>query len=318
MLSYLIILLDDTSPSYCHYEVSLMERKLIGLDDLKSGILYAMKENLNVQFVYPDYELPMEYVEVIESIDHTKIKPDSHAENADVIILTDWDFKRTNVVDNSTCIIRACRKELLSKREQLRTILSKVSRLNIVLTDIEYFSDNDIESYSNLLTDLAEDVYKIMSSGRNIQMNLLTDRLMLEEMNNCNAGVNTITLAPNGKFYLCPAFYYDSPRNDVGDLITGIKIRNQQLLKLDHAPICRICDAYQCKRCIWLNEKLTFDRNTPSHQQCVMSHLERNASCDLLEKLNNSGIYLGNNQKIEKNSELDPFNIVNRWKQERL
>lgn len=314
MLSYLIILLDDTSPSYCHYEVSLRDRKLIGLDDLKSGIIFAMKENLNVQFVYPDYELPMEYVEIIESIDHTKIKPDSHAEDADVIVLTDWDFKRTDVVDNSTCVIRACRKELLNKHEQLRTIMSKVSRLNIVLTDIEDFSDNDIDSYSNLLTDIAEDVYIIMSSGRNIQMNLLTDRLMLEEMNNCNAGVNNITLAPNGKFYLCPAFYYDSPRNDIGDLINGVKIRNQQLLKLDHAPICRICDAYQCKRCIWLNEKLTFDRNTPSHQQCVMSHLERNASCDLLEKLNNSGINLGNNQKIEENSELDPFNIVNRWK----
>lgn len=291
MLSYLIILLDDTSPSYCHYEVSLRDRKLIGLDDLKSGIIFAMKENLNVQFVYPDYELPMEYVEIIESIDHTKIKPDSHAEDADVIVLTDWDFKRTDVVDNSTCVIRACRKELLNKHEQLRTIMSKVSRLNIVLTDIEDFSDNDIDSYSNLLTDIAEDVYIIMSSGRNIQMNLLTDRLMLEEMNNCNAGVNNITLAPNGKFYLCPAFYYDSPRNDIGDLINGVKIRNQQLLKLDHAPICRICDAYQCKRCIWLNEKLTFDRNTPSHQQCVMSHLERNASCDLLEKLNNSGHY---------------------------
>ena len=314
MLSYLIILLDDTSPSYCHYEVSLRDRKLIGLDDLKSGIIFAMKENLNVQFVYPDYELPMEYVEIIESIDHTKIKPDSHAEDADVIVLTDWDFKRTDVVDNSTCVIRACRKELLNKHEQLRTIMSKVSRLNIVLTDIEDFSDNDIDSYSNLLTDIAEDVYIIISSGRNIQMNLLTDRLMLEEMNNCNAGVNNITLAPNGKFYLCPAFYYDSPRNDIGDLINGVKIRNQQLLKLDHAPICRICDAYQCKRCIWLNEKLTFDRNTPSHQQCVMSHLERNASCDLLERLNNSGINLGYNQKIEENSELDPFNIVNRWK----
>lgn len=314
MLSYLIILLDDTSPSYCHYEVSLRDRKLIGLDDLKSGIIFAMKENLNVQFVYPDYELPMEYVEIIESIDHTKIKPDSHAEDADVIVLTDWDFKRTDVVDNSTCVIRACRKELLNKHEQLRTIMSKVSRLNIVLTDIEDFSDNDIDSYSNLLTDIAEDVYIIMSSGRNIQMNLLTDRLMLEEMNNCNAGVNNITLAPNGKFYLCPAFYYDSPRNDIGDLINGVKIRNQQLLKLDHAPICRICDAYQCKRCIWLNEKLTFDRNTPSHQQCVMSHLERNASCDLLEKLNNSGINFGNIQNIEKKSELDPFNIVNRWK----
>ncbi|MBL1969288.1 hypothetical protein ELE44_28365 [Klebsiella pneumoniae] len=28
-----------------------------------------------IQFVYPDKELPEEYAEVIESIDHSKIKP---------------------------------------------------------------------------------------------------------------------------------------------------------------------------------------------------------------------------------------------------
>lgn len=314
MLSYLIILLDDTSTSYCHYEVSPRDRKLIGLDDLKLGILFAMKENLNVQFIYPDYDLPIDYAKVIESIDNTKIKPHSQAGDADVIVLTNFDFKRTDIVDNSICIIRTRREELHNKREQLKTLLSKVSRLNIVLTDIEDFSDNDISSYKNLLSMIVDEVFSALCSGKRIQTNLLTDCLMVKEMNNCNAGVNNITLAPNGKFYLCPAFYYDSPRNDIGDLINGVKIRNQQLLKLDHAPICRICDAYQCKRCIWLNEKLTFDRNTPSLQQCVMSHLERNASCDLLEKLNKSCVYIENIHKIEKNSELDPFNIVNRWK----
>ena len=75
MLTHLIILLDDTSASYCHYKVSKSERKLIGLDDLKAGIRFAMKENLNVQFVYPDYELPLKYLETIDSIDHAKVMP---------------------------------------------------------------------------------------------------------------------------------------------------------------------------------------------------------------------------------------------------
>ena len=60
MLTHLIILLDDTSVSYCHYN-GANERRLMSLDDLKAGIVWAMKENLNVQFVYPDYELPTEY-----------------------------------------------------------------------------------------------------------------------------------------------------------------------------------------------------------------------------------------------------------------
>lgn len=314
MLTYLVILLDDTSPSYCHYEVTSKERKLIGLDDLKSGILFAMKENLNVQFVYPNYPLPKEYVEAIESIDHTKIKPDSLADEADVIILTDWKDKTIDIAYNSTCIIRIRRSELLDYHEIIYALLSKVARLNVVLTDVADFTDNDIALYEKLLNGVANDIFLQLSSGKSLQLNLLTDRMMLEDMNNCNAGVNNITLAPNGKFYLCPAFYYDDPQNDCGDLSIGLKIKNQQLLRLDHAPICRNCDAYQCKRCVWLNEKLTLDRNTPSHQQCVMANMERNASRVLQEQLKINGIELSNTYIIEELTELDPFNIVNKWK----
>lgn len=314
MLTYLIILLDDTSPSYCHYEVTSKKRRLIGFDDLKSGILFAMKENLNIQFVYPNYKLPEEYERAIESIDHTKIMPDSQADEADVIILTNWKEKITNVVENSTCIIRASIKELFENHNQLKALLNKVSRLNVALTDVANFTDNDIDTYSNLLNDVGDDVSTIIQAGKSIQLNLLTDRMMLENMNNCNAGVNNVTLAPNGKFYLCPAFYYENTQDDVGDLSSGLIIKNQQLLRLDHAPICRECDAYHCKRCVWLNEKLTLDKNTPSHQQCVMAHLERNASRRLLDKLANNGIKLSNTHKIEELTELDPFNIVNKWK----
>ena len=76
MLQYLIILLDDTSTSFCHYENPKTERRLIPLETLRQGIRFAMMENLMIQFVYPDYELPQEYQEVIESIDHSKIKQD--------------------------------------------------------------------------------------------------------------------------------------------------------------------------------------------------------------------------------------------------
>ena len=68
MLQYLIILLDDTSASFCHYEVPQKEPRLIDIETLRKGIYFAMRENLMIQFVYPDYELPQEYIEVIESI----------------------------------------------------------------------------------------------------------------------------------------------------------------------------------------------------------------------------------------------------------
>ncbi len=60
MMQYLVILLDDTAVSYCHCDNPYKARRLIGIDDLRAGILYAMKENLMIQFVYPDYPLSQE------------------------------------------------------------------------------------------------------------------------------------------------------------------------------------------------------------------------------------------------------------------
>ena len=311
MLTHLIILLDDTSTSYCHYEVTKVERRLIGLDDLKAGIRFAMKENLNTQFVYPDYKLPVEYLETIDSIDHAKVMPSTCCEEADVIVLSDWNDK---VPQGGTCIIRTSREGLANHVPKVKEWLKTVNRLNVVLTDVETFEDDAVDSYRNTLESLAAIIVDSYKSCKYVQLNILTDRLQLKEMNNCNAGANNVTLAPNGCFYLCPAFYYDNEEDSVGDLKKGLDIKNQQLLRLDHAPLCRQCDAYQCKRCIWQNQRLTLDANTPSHQQCVMAHVERNASRTLLSRLKNNDITLRDSQEIEEIDYLDPFNILNKWK----
>ena len=311
MLTYLIVLLDNTSTSYCHFNVPSKQPRLINLDDLKAAVIWAMKENLNVQFVYPNYELPVEYLEVIDSVDHTDIKEISNGRDSDVVVLNGWN---DDVPEGATCIIRSSRKELSEHTSEVSDWLKRLARLNVVLTDIDTFNDCDIPDYSNTLSSLAECISTLYVSGCTPQLNLLTDRIMLSEMNNCGAGDTSITLAPNGKFYLCPAFYYDESKLNVGDLKNGLIVRNPQLLRLDHAPICRQCDAFQCRRCVWMNQKLTMDANTPSHQQCVVAHLERNASRELLIKLEKLGVHIDNGQPIEEMNELDPFNIVNRWK----
>ena len=98
----------------------------------------------------------------------------------------------------------------------------------------------------------------------------------------------------------------------MGDLNTGLDIKNPQLYKLSHAPLCRQCDAYQCKRCIWLNRKTTLEVNTPSHEQCVMTHLERNASRDLLTNIRKHGQFMPE-VDIKEISYLDPFDVRTEW-----
>lgn len=307
MLTYLIILLDDTSVSYCHYIVERTERRLISLDDLRTGILFAMKENLNIQFVYPDYELPNEYKLIVDSIDHTKIGPITCGENLDIIIVDDFNF----VTDNNKIYLLRCSLEKLSQyKDSIVEILPKVSRLNVVLTDIPNWCDKELESYRLILEYITEKIANNYIAGCSVQINLITDRFMLNKMNNCCAGNTNVTLAPDGKFYVCPAYYN---KTNIGSLKEGLTIANKQLFCIDHAPICLKCDAFQCKRCVWMNQMMTLECNTPSQQQCVVAHLERNASRKLLTLLGTKGIQLDNIFDIGEIDYLDPFNILNKW-----
>lgn len=327
MLQYLIIQLDDTSVSYCHYENKKKEYKLIGLDDLKAGILFAMKENLMIQFVYPCYEIPKEYKDAIHTIDHSDIVSSLCEDielraNADVVVFDDWtgmdiyDFKEDGVY-----VIRTSKTDFFAYYLFLQRPLAKAARVNVVITDVETFDENDFNTYKKVLEALSEKVKALYMNGRSPQLNLLTDRMMLEKMNNCNAGWESVTLAPDGKFYVCPAFYLPEENEDyglgkskfsIGDLKNGLDIKNPQLYKLSYAPLCRNCDAYQCRRCVWLNRKMTYEVNTPSHEQCVVAHLERNASCELLMAIRKYGTFLPEID-IKEISYLDPFDIRKEW-----
>ncbi|MDE6721880.1 MAG: CXXX repeat peptide maturase [Bacteroidaceae bacterium] len=308
MLQYLIILLDETSTSFCHYENANQERKLMPLDVLKEGVRFGMMENLMIQFVYPDYELPQAYQEVVESIDHSKIKPYGQ-EDADVLIVNGFQKVKADV----PVVLRITKQELFVHQEEIAVMLGDVPRLNVVLTDVEAFAEADFETYKKVLAGLSSEVEKLYVDGKSPQLNLLTDRMMLSQMNNCGAGDTSITLAPNGKFYVCPAFYYENEADSIGDLEHGLGIKNKQLYKLEYAPICRHCDAWQCKRCVWLNCKTTLEVNTPSHEQCVVAHLERNASRELLRSIRQHGTFLPEREEIKEIDYLDPFDKRDTW-----
>ena len=339
MLQYLVILLDDTSVAYCHADNPLKERNLIPLETLRKAILFGMKENLMIQYVYPDYELPAEYCEVIESIDHVKIFPESQeiypsgtpchiplarggTEDAKVIV---YNSVPGGIATKNT-VLRLTIADFIAKQYDIAALLPQAERLNICLTDIDAFTDAQQEDYKKALATLNAVLLNQYKQGKQPQVNILTDLLQLDKMHNCGAGDTNITVAPNGKFYLCPAFYYDertgvsnrmnhhrpSSERSVGDLENGLQIPNPQLLKLDHAPLCRKCDAYHCNRCIWLNQRMTWDNNTPSHQQCVVAHLERNASRDLQQQLCEAGFAF--KHEIKQIDYLDPFEVWDELK----
>lgn len=313
MLKYLIIQLDDNAVSFCHYQRYHTQRNLIPLEILKEGIKWSMKENLTIQFIYPNYEIPEDYKMEISKTFHADIVPGGCkdfqlVENADVVVfdgikeVNNFSFRK-----DQTYAVRISFHSFLDNQKWLYSILPKVERVNIVLTDIISISKEEELSYAEALEILSKKVTEEFRQGHGVQINLLTDRILLDDMNNCKAGEETIALCPDGNFYICPAFYEEKEISfSIGDPYKGLNIKNPQLYKISHAPICRICDAYQCRRCIWLNKKSTLEVNTPGREQCVVAHIERNASRNLLAMLRELGTFLPG-KEIPDLSYLDPF-----------
>lgn len=318
MLQYLIILLDNASTSYCHYESKCLSNRLIELSNLKAGIRFAMKENLMIQFIYPKSDLPDAYKEAIETIDHSKIIPStsSMVNEADIVVFNNWKDVIGYVLDySSTYVLRICKTDLFAQVDVIKTFISKVFRLNLVITDVDSFTEEDFVKYQDVLASMSDEVEKLFKEGKTPQLNVITDRIALTQMNNCNAGSNNITLAPDGKFYICPAFYYSEEDREafcVGDLQNGLSIKAAHLYKLPYAPLCRICDAYQCKRCVWINRKMTYDITTPSHEQCVLAHIERNTSRNVLENVRKEKEFYPE-QDLKEINYLDPFDVRIDW-----
>ncbi len=175
-------------------------------------------------------------------------------------------------------------KQNISKLYQFaEKLFSEVFRINLVLEDIDKWSKQDTEQYDKQLDLVVAFIADKYRQGDEVELNVLTDIWNLKSMKNCDAGTGSFALAPNGRIYMCPAFYFDDPDDFVGTLVEGVSVKNPQLLELKNAPICSACDVYSCNRCKYLNKKMTNEINTPSKMQCVISHIEREQSRKLQE-----------------------------------
>ena len=161
-------------------------------------------------------------------------------------------------------------------------LLPQADRINIMLYDYAGFNP---EAYRTALLALKEHVLPLWLAGHKLRLNILTDPASLRRPADCTAGSQSVTLAPNGRYYLCPAFYYNDPDDHIGTVDTGWHIPAPELLRRDHAPVCRPCRLNACTRCLFDNRQTTAELNTPSYEQCRKAETEMAVSHDFFKEL---------------------------------
>ena len=284
-------MLDSSAPSFCYYpDPPRVAGEKMSVETLRKTVYFAQTHALSVNVLAG--EAPTEEIRrELDKINHIFIGPD--AATYDLV----WDITVLNADDNLDAVRRNPDKNLIlrvpfDRMAEIPTMVSSLSgkflRLNIILEDCFRMTPEQAPAYRQMLD-------RIPQLPEGVQLNLLTDRRTLTEPRHCGAGHIHLTVAPDGRFYICPGFFLDNPSQSCGDLTSGPAIPCQELFRLDHAPLCRECDAWQCKRCVWMNRQRTREVNTPSRGQCITAHVERNKA-------------LPDNPT----SFLDPFDIIGR------
>ncbi|MDO4574411.1 MAG: radical SAM peptide maturase, CXXX-repeat target family [Planctomycetia bacterium] len=308
-MQHLMVIADTDAPSFCYYPTRKVERQKMSVETLKKVVYYALTHNLALNVIVGNEPLDEAFRNVLDECQHVILRPIQSAEKGEGIDVFDFETDSwPEKAGGGILILRIEAKNLPQLSGWLEEHSLAYDRIQIFVKDVEKVGEEELVIYQNVLKSLV-DWLPEREEKKPLEISFLTDRLMLEKPNHCDAGIKHVTVAPNGKFYVCPGFFYREKNQDfvISDIDTVLEthelpIKNKQLYQLDHAPICENCDAWQCKRCVFLNKETTLEVNTPSRQQCVMAHLERNASRDLIEPL-----FLTEEVTIPEIDYLDPF-----------
>lgn len=186
-------------------------------------------------------------------------------------------------------------------------LFETTDRINVNILNLD--GDFDEVCYLAQLRKIKDYLVTSWASGsRYKEINLITDLCNTMEWNNCGAGDRSFVFAPNGKIYTCPAFYKEDPNAFVGSAKTGMDhLKNAHLYRRDYHPICQVCDAKQCKICIYRNMKGTREINVSPSYQCRKSHLERKVSAEYLDCIGALG---GTGNAIAPVNYLDPATLT--------
>lgn len=313
MYKQLYFLISDDAVTYCNYDKQNKNRKMTE-KMLIDGLKYARHNFYQPVFVHTKNSKELLYkthnIELkqeLEAADIIHVRPlahnmDLYNKSRDIIVLTIEDAKTIDIMMEN-CILVLENNEIVQLEETIKNLLQRTKRINL---KIKYKNGFDLKKYRIILHNIAQELFKYFMKDDTREVNVLTDRIFLKEMDNCFAGEKNFCMAPNGKIYICPRFYYEG-KKEINFDSEGKIIGEEKLAVFNKAFVCQKCDCFQCSRCVYDNKERTGEYNVPGKLQCQIAHIEREETRLLLEKLKKHGRCM--NKKIDTLQYEEPFDF---------
>lgn len=308
---YMYFITADDSIEHCNYESKAHSNMVMTDDIIKEGMEFCYHNFYKPVILHSKNQNNIKNIEQLSyntKIDVVKsgICLPYEAECSCRVVETG---KFDTIEDCDAIILKIKVEDITMLSKNVEDLLKQCNRINVNFLNLK--KQFPLDLYKKELIKIKDCLVLHGKNGMPKEVNVLTDRIYLDEMDNCNAGAYTFALAPNGKIYSCPAFYFNQAENYVGDLVNGINKKKVEQCRIEKAPICSKCDAYHCNRCIYDHLAYTGEYNTPSAFECKKSHIEREVSVQLLKELQEKAEML-KNRKLDVVDYLDPIELIKR------
>jgi CXXX repeat modification system protein len=313
-LSSLLILLDSDAPSFCYYPTARRDdRRVMNGATLAEVLGFVSRHQLTPHLLCGPEGIPPDLLPLLDTVGGLAyVAPGRSCQSPnDIVVVESGHPDQIGLIEPanfSIAILRVGMEDVPTLPELWSQLSERVARVVVVTLELERYGRPDLERYRQVLELLATKVEARFLAGWPTEVNVLTDRILLSGPRHCGAGVDHLTVDPDGMLFVCPGYACDSA-TAVGSIRDISEVPNAQLLTLDRAPICQRCDAFQCRRCVFLNQKTTLEVNTPPWQVCEASHVEREVSRQLLERLHRHGI-MTQFRRIPTISYSDPLELL--------
>ncbi len=257
-LPKMYFLLSDQFVTFCCFDNRApWARQVMTLDQIREGLQYCRDNFFAPVFVHGNGRfLDVDFPRVFEDYVIQHILPVELEEAATHIKRPLLVFTH-DTLDNchghlDSCIYNIWQGSLAKLSADVIRLFQWADRINVNILNMD--AQFDETCYLEQLRAIKDYLVAAMRRGdTQKELNLLTDLCYADTWNNCGAGERAFALAPNGKFYTCPAFYQGSPDWSVGTLSRGMnRLKNAHLFRREFHPICQACDAKQCRDCIYI------------------------------------------------------------------
>ncbi|GFI37489.1 anaerobic sulfatase-maturating enzyme [Lachnospiraceae bacterium] len=284
----LLFLLNDSYVSFCSYRPRSKESKYMDKKTIMRGLEYAKNNFMRPVFVHStqiDMKELVEYdeYEVLHRIPIEAYRENMPLDDYQIIVNCKTIDFLDEIPNQNNLFFNVEQSELGRLSEFIERMLAKSDRVNVNVQGLTELFDHN--GYYLQLKRCADIIKKIYDETRILkEINVITDLLFVSSHEGCDAGENSYVFAPDGNFYICPAFYSEGMEN-IGNPSIGIRVKNHQLYTKKYMPLCQMCDTYQCENCKYINRLYTNEVNVSPSFQCMKAQIERKVSLQLQEML---------------------------------